>query len=61
MLVTDRSVGSAYLSALRRTGEVARPRRAMHLTDAAQAVFGASVDVQRSGSMAWLRAAVDQR
>jgi SAM-dependent methyltransferase len=34
---------------------------AAHLTDGAQAVFGASVDVRRSGSMAWLQAAVDQR
>ena len=60
MLVADRAVGHAYLDALHRAGEVAQPRRAEHLAGAAQGVFGASVDVQRTGSMAWLRAAIRQ-
>ena len=60
VLVADRAVGRAYLGALYRAGEVATPRRAEHLANAAQAVFGARVDVQRTGSMAWLRAAIDQ-
>lgn len=60
MLVADRAVGRAYLDALHRAGEVAKPRRAEHLAHAAQAVFGARVDIQRTGSMAWLRAAIDQ-
>ena len=60
MLVADRPVGRAYLDALYRAGEVAKPRRTEHLADAAQAVFGPHVDVQRTGSMAWLRAAIHQ-
>ena len=57
MLVADRAAGHAYLNALRRAGEVAKPLRTEHLAAAAQAVFGAPVDVRRTGSMAWLRAA----
>lgn len=60
MLVADRAVGHAYLSALHRAGEVAKPLRTEHLAAAAQAVFGAPVDIQRTGSMAWLRAAIRQ-
>jgi hypothetical protein len=56
MLVADRAVGRAYLRALRRAGEVGPPRRQEHLAAAARAVFGASADVRRTGSMAWLRA-----
>ncbi|MDP1849892.1 MAG: class I SAM-dependent methyltransferase [Solirubrobacteraceae bacterium] len=56
MLVADRAAGRAYLNALHRAGEVAQPRRAEHLADAAQYVFGARVDIRRTGSMAWLRA-----
>lgn len=55
MLVADRRLGSAYLAALHRAGEVGPPRRADELADAARAVFGASADVRRTGSMAWLR------
>ena len=58
VLVADRAVGRAYLDVLYRAGEVAMPCRAEHLANAAQAVLGAPVDVQRTGSMAWLRAAV---
>lgn len=60
MLVADRAVGRAYLSALHRAGEAGPPRRTEHLAGAAQAVFGAAADVRRTGSMAWLRAATDQ-
>jgi SAM-dependent methyltransferase len=58
MLVADRAVGRVYLQALRRAGEVARPRRAEELAGLAHAVFGAPVDIRRTGSMAWLRATV---
>lgn len=58
MLVADRGIGRAYLTALHRTGEVGPPRRAEELADAARAVFGATCEVRRTGSMAWLRAAV---
>jgi SAM-dependent methyltransferase len=56
MLVADRPVGRAYLAALHRAGEVGPLRRTEQLADAARAVFGASADVRRTGSMAWLRA-----
>jgi SAM-dependent methyltransferase len=56
MLVTDRAAGRAYLSALHRRGEVGPPRRADELAAAARELFGASVDVRCTGSMAWLRA-----
>ena len=60
MLVSDRALGRAYLSALHRAGEVGPPQRAERLATAAQAVFGPAADVRRTGSMAWLRAATDQ-
>jgi len=56
MLVSDRRMGGAYLAVLHRAGETGRPRRADDLQSAAAAVFGASAEVRRSGSMAWLRA-----
>jgi len=55
MLVADRRLGRAYLAALHHAGEVGPPRRAHELADAARTVFGASADVRRTGSMAWLR------
>lgn len=55
MLMADRRVGGTYLAALHRAGEVGPPRRVHELADAAQAVLGASADVRRTGSMAWLR------
>ena len=61
MLVADRRVGGAYLGALRRAGEVGRPRRAGELDAAAHDLFGSSADVRRTGSMAWLRATADER
>jgi len=60
MLVPDRAVGRAYLAALQRAGEVGTPRRAEHSVRAAEGVFGTSVDVRRTGSMAWLRANTDE-
>ena len=60
-LVADRAVGRAYLNALHRAGEVAEPRRTEQVAAAARAVFGAPMAVQRTGSMAWLRAAVVER
>ena len=57
MLVTDRGGTSRpYLSLLRRRGEVGPLRSASDLKAAAISVFGDSVAVQRTGSMAWLRA-----
>jgi SAM-dependent methyltransferase len=57
MLVTDRGgISRPYLSALRRRGEVGPLRQADDLKQAAGEIFGESVDVQRTGSMAWLRA-----
>jgi len=60
MLVADRGIGRVYLAALHRAGEVGPPRRAEELADAARAVFGASSDVRRTGSMAWLRATAQE-
>lgn len=60
MLVADRRVGRALLAALHRAGEVGQPRREEELAGAARSVFGASADVRRTGSMAWLRAATDE-
>jgi SAM-dependent methyltransferase len=56
MLVTDRRVGRAYMRVLRRAGEVGPPHSTDDLVAAARGVFGASAEVRRSGSMAWLRA-----
>jgi SAM-dependent methyltransferase len=56
MLVSDRGGASRpYLSALRRRGEVGPLRRAEDLDRAARDIFSESVDVTRTGSMAWLR------
>lgn len=60
VLVADRAVGRAYLSALHRAGEVATPLRAEQLAAAAEAVFSAPVRIQCTGSMAWLRAGPGQ-
>lgn len=56
MLVADRRFGRWYLTALHRAGEVGPPRRSDELTDQARAAFGDSCAVERTGSMAWLRA-----
>lgn len=54
-----RRLGRAYLAALRRAREVGPLRRADELAAAAQAIFGRSADVCRTGSMAWLRASAE--
>jgi SAM-dependent methyltransferase len=54
MLVADGS--AAYLKALHRAGEVGPPRRTAELATTARSLFGGSVQVGRTGSMAWLRA-----
>ena len=59
MLVSDRAPGSAFLAALHRAGEVGPPRSADELAAAARELFGSSAQVDRSGSMAWLRAAAE--
>ncbi len=56
MLVTDRALGGAYLRVLERAGEVGPPSSLGELTAAARQAFGGSVAVDRTGSMAWLRA-----
>jgi SAM-dependent methyltransferase len=59
MLVDDRGVGRAWLRVLKRAGEVGPARSATELAEAAREVFGPSVEVGRTGSMAWLRASVE--
>jgi len=59
MLVSDRSIGRAFLAGLHRAGEVGPPRSADDLARAAHELFGQSAEVQRTGSMAWLRAATE--
>jgi len=56
MLVTDRPAGGAYLRVLRRAGEVGPPRNLAELAAAAHQALGDSVVLDRTGSMAWLRA-----
>jgi SAM-dependent methyltransferase len=57
MLVTDRGgISRPYMAALRRRGELGEPRTEAELATAARQVFGSSVEVDRTGSMAWLRA-----
>ena len=57
MLVDDRAVGRAYMRVLRRSGELGPPRSARDLAEAARDAFGhdATVDLERTGSAAWLR------
>jgi SAM-dependent methyltransferase len=55
MLVTDRAVGRRYLTLIRRRGEVGPPHTADDFAAAAGKIFGAGAEVQRTGSMAWLR------
>ncbi len=57
MLVSDRAIGRPLLAALHRAGEVGRPRSTDELAGAACQLFGQSAEVQRRGSMAWVRAA----
>lgn len=58
MLVSDRGgMGRRYLSMLHRRGEVGPPQRAVDLQQAADELF-TQADVSRTGSMAWLRAAM---
>ncbi len=59
MLVSDRAPGRAFLAALHRAGEVGPLRSSDELAGAAEEVFGDSAEVDRSGSMAWLRAAAE--
>ena len=59
MLVSDRAPGRAFLAALHRAGEVGSPRPSDELAGAAAEIFGDSAEVDRSGSMAWLRAAAE--
>ena len=57
MLVDDRAVGRAYMRVLRRAGELGPPRSSRDLAEAARGAFGAdaTVDLERTGSAAWLR------
>lgn len=57
MLITDRALGGVYLRVLERAGEVGQPRSRGELTAAAWQAFGGRAAVDRTGSMAWLRAA----
>lgn len=59
MLVSDRAPGRVFLAALHRAGEVGPPRSRDELAGAARELFGNSAEVDRSGSMAWLRAAAE--
>jgi ubiquinone/menaquinone biosynthesis C-methylase UbiE len=56
MLITDRALGGAYLRVLQRAGEVGPPRSRAELAAAARQACGDSAAVDRTGSMAWLRA-----
>ncbi len=56
MLITDRALGGAYLRVLQRAGEVGPPASLAELTAAARQALGDSAAVDRTGSMAWLRA-----
>ncbi len=56
MLITDRALGGVYLRVLERAGEVGQPRSLGELTAAARQAFGGRAAVDRTGSMAWLRA-----
>lgn len=56
MLVTDRGLGSAYLRVLARVGEVGPPRGVAEVRAAVRRVLGEQATVDRTGSMAWLRA-----
>lgn len=58
MLVTDRRVGRWYLAALHRAGVIGSARRSGELREQARVVFGDLCSVERTGSMAWLRARV---
>jgi SAM-dependent methyltransferase len=61
MLVTDRGgISRPYMSALRRSGELGPPRSVEDFTAAAREILGDSVDVQRKGAMAYLRAGGDE-
>jgi SAM-dependent methyltransferase len=56
MLITDRALGGVYLRVLQRAGEVGPPTRLAELTAAARQALGDPAAVDRTGSMAWLRA-----
>jgi hypothetical protein len=56
MLITDRALGGAYLRVLQRAGEVGPPTSLAELAAAARQAVGDSAAVDRSGSIAWLRA-----
>ncbi len=56
MLIRDRALGGAYLRVLHRAGEVGPPVSLAELTATARQAFGDSAAVDRTGSMAWLRA-----
>lgn len=59
MLVADRDgLSRRYLEAVCRRGELGPPRRGDELEQAAREILRGPVHVQRTGSMAWLRAAV---
>jgi ubiquinone/menaquinone biosynthesis C-methylase UbiE len=57
MLVDDRMVGRSYMRALRAAGEFGPPRSCDEFFQAARQTFGeqTKVDVERTGSVAWLR------
>ena len=55
MLVVDRAIGRRYHRVLERRGEMGPPRTAAEFEATARGLF-VSVDVSRTGSMAWLRA-----
>ena len=50
------ALGGAYLRVLQRAGEVGPPASLAELTAAARQALGDSAAVDRTGSMAWLRA-----
>ncbi|HEY8581720.1 MAG TPA: class I SAM-dependent methyltransferase [Capillimicrobium sp.] len=56
MLVDDRAVGAAYGRLLRRRGELGPARSAADLLEAGRRILGAQAEVERIGSMAFLRA-----
>ena len=57
MLVRDRGgISRPYMAGLRRRGELGEPRTEAELATAARELFGSSAEVERTGSMAWLRA-----
>jgi ubiquinone/menaquinone biosynthesis C-methylase UbiE len=56
MLVADRGgITRPYLAALHRAGELGPVRQTDELKATARAIFGPSAQVDRTGSMAWLR------